>query len=119
MQNDPAPEMSRADAASTSRHESLRSKLLRYLYPRHLMAEPHGDVFLHHRMLCDNLQVLRRHSGHYVRVHAVLTGLLLAFVTVVANAAPVLAECAGLSLLVPELVSLVVFASIAVAMRLD
>ena len=119
MQADPAPELSGVDAALSARNEPLRSKLLRYLFPRQLMSEPHGDVFLQHRMLSDNLQVLRRHSAHYVRVHAVLTGLLLAFVAAVATAAPVLAECAGLSLLVPELVCLVVFASIAVAMRLD
>jgi hypothetical protein len=117
MQSPSAPSGSYMDSDADHAAEPLRSKLCRYLFPRKLLKQPHGDVFLQNSILRDNVTTLRLHSGHYFRVHAVLTGLLLLLVAGAAFGAPVLA-IAGLTLLVPEIAVFVLFASVAIAMRI-
>lgn len=98
---------------------SFRALLLRYLFPVGLMRRPRGDVFLQRSMLLSNLEALRRWMPHYVRVHAVLSGLMGAGCLLGAHLGaplPLLvlaAAAAGV-----ELVLLVVFGSTALAARI-
>jgi hypothetical protein len=117
MQSTSAPTGSFLAADGLHASETFRGKLCRYLFPRNLLKEPHGDVYLERSILRDNVETLRRHSGHYFRVHAVLTGALAASALLVAQVSTGFAA-AGVVVLVPEMCLFIIFASIAAALRL-
>jgi hypothetical protein len=55
--------------------ESFLSQLRRYFYWNWLLVTPEGDIFAQAATRRKNRQMLRRWLPHYVKVHAVLTGV--------------------------------------------
>lgn len=98
---------------------SSRSLWTRYLFPVGLLQAPQGDLFLHRAMRVDNLDALRRWMPHYVKVHGVLAGLLtLAMCGAVSLGLPFWLNLLGALANAGELLLFVVFAGLALALRL-
>jgi len=91
---------------------------LRYLLPIGLAREPQGDVFLQHAMFVSNVEALRRWLPHYARVHALLSGLVVALSAFLgAQCASWVAAAAGVVAGL-EVCLAIAFAAGAIALRL-